>query len=162
MNHISSCVYVVAVVLKAAIKLHFIIHRIFLFLKYHLLFPGSIVKEDRKKLKQFTLFNWSFVPSHISVTDDLTIWGICLLWVIKRKVCQVTRTWLTFKKIEIVALYSLCNLKLNLWHSSLLLCSAYNLSYNFYIFLLQLEREPEFMIQMFCLIFSIQDGRFRR
>ena len=71
MNYISSCVFVVAVVVKAAVKL--VIHRIFLFLKYHLLFPGPIMKEARKKLKQFTLFNWSFVPSHISVIDDLTI-----------------------------------------------------------------------------------------
>ena len=76
LNYIS-CVFVVAVVVKAASKL--VIHRIFLFLKYHLLFPGPIVKEDRKKLKQFTLFNWSFVPDYISATDDLTIRGICLL-----------------------------------------------------------------------------------
>ena len=101
-------------VVKAAIKL--VIHRNFLFLKHLLLFPG-IEKENRKKLAQYTRFNWSFVPSHISVTDDLTIWGICLLWVIKRKVCQVTRTWLTYQ-IVIVTFYSLCNF----WNNTPLIC----------------------------------------
>ena len=113
MNYINYKLFFV--VLSAAIKL--VIHRIFLFLKHLLLFP-FIEKENRKKLAQYTRFNWSFVPSHISVTDDLTIWGICLLKVIKRKVCQVTRTWLAYKITVIVTLYSLCDFKLNLWNNT--------------------------------------------
>ena len=103
----------------------------FLFLKHDWLLP-SIVKEKRQNSNNSVfLIGLLFQVISISLTDDLTIGGICLLRVIRRKVCQVarvTRSWLTYKITLILTLYSLSDFKLNSWNNPSTPSALHNIS----------------------------------